>query len=126
MAETLEKATTAMIVANAGSFVVGLALPACAEVTEYVEHVALVFFTVEMAIKLRRLGWGFFRSAANVFDLLVTVAAALPMLAADSTTVLRAARMLRIVKGLHVLRHLASLRVVELRWCATATEGVAA
>ena len=115
----MERVTTVVIVANLAAFGVGVAVPCAAEASDVVEHVALGWFCLELAVTLRRLGWRFFRNPMHVFDLVVTGLALVPFLAADSTTVLRAARLLRVVRWLHLARHVTALRGLELPWRRT-------
>lgn len=117
----VERLTSVAIVANLAAFGVGMVAPGAAETTDVVEHVAVGWFCFELAITLRRLGWRFFRDPMHVFDLVVTGLALAPFLAAGSTTVLRAARLLRLVKWLHMARHVTALRAVELPWRKEAT-----
>jgi ion transport protein len=76
-----------------------------------VEDACLLFFSLEMALKIHWQRRAFWRSRWNLFDLGVTVLAALPMLLVGvDMGVLRVARAARL---LHVGRHLTTLRMLR-------------
>jgi hypothetical protein len=116
MAEMLERATTAAIIANACLFGWGLADPAHAEMAEAAEQAITLLFVGEMAWRWRldglaRLG------AVQRAGILSPWPAPCP-----GSAVLRLARLAKLVKRVHLGRHAAQLRVVAL---ARRREGVA-
>lgn len=81
------------------------------ELWENVENGCLLFFCVELAVRLHSHGFkGFLRSAWCWFDSVVIVLALLPMMGVD-VSVLRVARIARL---LHFGRHVTHLRAVGL------------
>jgi len=83
-----------------------------AELIEEIHHALLAFFIVELAVKLARVGWSpkrFFSKGWNAFDFIVIAATLLPIVG-SSITILRAARMARLVHG---ARHLSHLRLAH-------------
>ena len=97
--------------------VVNAIIAVCSEIDHTYEHVwmlgeaaCLIFFGVEMAIKIRQQRSRFWRSKWNVFDLTVVVLAALPMLMFGTDLgILRVARLARLF---HLGRHISGLRLV--------------
>jgi hypothetical protein len=77
------------------------------------ETSCLAFFGVEMAVAMYAEGRAFWRSRWNLFDLTVTVLAALPMLLMGMDLgILRVARVARVARLLHLGRHISGLRLL--------------
>jgi voltage-gated sodium channel len=102
--------------------VANLAVAVCSEVDhphEDIWHVAeaacLMFFGLEMLLKLHHQRREFWRSKWNVFDLTVIVLSALPMLVAGSDVgVARVVRYARYARLIHYGRHISNLRLLDL------------
>ena len=78
---------------------------------EYIEAACLVFFVIELLLRLRGLGWKqFLRSPWCLFDSTVIGLAWLPLIGVD-VTLLRIARLARLV---HLSRHVSQLRWVRV------------
>jgi voltage-gated sodium channel len=106
-----EHAVTGVILVNSVLLVWGLI--AEDDLAEHLETACLVFFVGELVVRLRRAGWNpvrFLRSPWTAFDVLVIAVSLAPMLGAD-TSLLRLARLSRMV---HWLRHVTGLRAVRL------------
>jgi voltage-gated sodium channel len=111
----LDKVVNSAIVGNLGVFIWGLADPAHASWADTIEHALLAIFVGEMVLKLRAANWSvkaFLRNRWHVFDVCVILLALMPML--PGAAVLRLARLARLAKLLHLARHAAALRAVEL------------
>jgi voltage-gated sodium channel len=105
------KVATGVIATNAAIAVAGWAHHDWEEPLARVEDACLLFFSVEMALKIYWERRGFWRSRWNVFDLAVTVLAALPMvLVGVDMGILRVARVARLF---HLGRHLSTLRLLR-------------
>jgi voltage-gated sodium channel len=74
---------------------------------ERIDTCFLVFFLVELAVRLRRAGWRWLAQPWNLFDATVILLALLPIVG-EGITVLRLARLARI---LHLGRHISHLRI---------------
>ena len=77
------------------------------------EYGFLLFFVVELGVRLRAVGWRprrFLARPWNAFDTAVIALAFLPVLGV-SVTLLRVARLARVV---HTLRHTSHLRLADL------------
>ena len=72
-----------------------------------VDDVVLVVFVIEITIKLFAFGWGFFRSAWNVFDFLIVAIALVP-----TSGPFEVLRVLRILRVLRLISLIPQLRVV--------------
>ena len=102
--------------------VFNLAVAVCSEIDRpheelwaVVESACLVFFGLEMLVKLACQRRGFWRDRWNLFDLTVIALAALPLLVAGADLgVLRVARVARVF---HLGRHVSNLRLLA-RWRA--------
>jgi voltage-gated sodium channel len=84
------------------------------ELAEHFETACLVFFVGELVVRLRRNGWNagrFLRDPWVVFDVLVIGLALVPTLIGTDTSLLRLARLSRLV---HWIRHLGHLRLWRL------------
>jgi len=92
---TLGMATSPSLVAQHGSWM------------SMVDNVVLTIFVIEIAIKLFAFGWGFFRSAWNVFDFLIVSIALIP-----TSGPLEVLRVLRILRVLRLISLIPQLRVV--------------
>lgn len=66
-----------------------------------IDKLVLLVFVVELALKFYAYGWGFFRNAWNVFDLLVVSVGLLPQ--TDSLSALRGLRVIRAMRLLSVV-----------------------
>ena len=78
-------------------------------VITFLDKACLAFFVIEILVKMYAFGWGFFRSAWNVFDLLIVGVALVP--GSQGLSVLRALRILRLLRVISVAPRLR--RVVE-------------
>jgi voltage-gated sodium channel len=76
--------------------------------TEWVDTCFLVFFLIELVTRLRRAGWRWLRRRWNLLDATIILLALLPVVG-DGITMLRIARLARVV---HLGRHTSHLRVV--------------
>lgn len=77
---------------------------------EHFETGCLVFFVAELALRVKHHGWNFFRSAWSWLDIVIIALALLPVIG-ESISVLRAGRLARLI---HLVRHLAGLRILHL------------
>jgi len=69
---------------------------------ERIDTVFLVFFLLEIIVRLRRAGWRWLRQPWNLLDTTIILLALLPVLG-DGITVLRIARLCRLINlGRHV------------------------
>lgn len=85
------------------------------EVTEHIESACLLFFLVELVVRWRRHQWNplrFLRNPWNAFDVVVILAALLPLVGADSSLL----RLARLSRAVHWLRHVSHLRLAPLLW----------
>lgn len=110
----LKRATFAAIVANAGI----IAWSWFAEESEFLEKLdvgLLLFFVVELVVRIKNAGRGALRDGWLIFDVVV-IALALAPLGANLTAlrVTRAARLGHFGKHVPHLRHLTALRSVSL------------
>jgi hypothetical protein len=124
----LNVSTTVAIAANFAAFGWGLVDHPHRELAEHAEDVTLVFFAVEMALRLKYQGAnGFFRDKWNVADLAIITVAIMPLLAElahhsvegvfGGAAALVVLRLVRLVRMAHMMRHSAHFRVVtRLRW----------
>jgi len=79
--------------------------------SEFVHNLVLAFFVVELAVRFRRAGWRrFFIGRWNCFDAAVIALSTMPVLGVDAS-LLRVARMARMV---HLMRHASHLRLSRL------------
>jgi voltage-gated sodium channel len=109
---TFGKVATGVIVVNAGIALTTFLHHEWEEPLALVEESCLAFFSVEMALKMYWQRTAFWRSKWNLFDLVVTVLAVLPLLLVGlDMGVLRVARAARV---LHVGRHVSTLRAMRL------------
>jgi voltage-gated sodium channel len=107
-----EHAVTGVIIANSVLLFWGL-IGHENELAEHLETACLVFFVAELVVRLRRAGWNpirFLRQPWTAFDVLVIAVSLAPILGAD-TSLLRPARLSRMI---HWLRHVTDLRAVRL------------
>ena len=106
----LERAVGAVIVINTAALLWGLFDHTHRDVAEHLESACLMFFTVELLVRLRRHNWHPWRFVAgsywNGFDAALVVLALLPL--GVNVTWLRVVRGARV---LHSLRHVAVLRL---------------
>jgi hypothetical protein len=109
---TFERVVTVVTVANFAVWVVSLLDNGHEPAYAAVETGCLVFFAVEMVVRLREHGWRFFRSGWNAFDFCVVGLALLPALGVD-VALLRVARLARLF---HLARHghILSLRMLRV------------
>jgi Ion transport protein len=75
---------------------------------ERIDTCFLLFFGVELAVRLRRAGWRWLTQPCTLLDAIIILVALLPVVG-DGITVLRLARCARL---LHLGRHASHLRVV--------------
>jgi voltage-gated sodium channel len=75
---------------------------------ERIDTCFLVFFLVELVVRLKRAGWRWLTQPWNLLDATIILVALLPVVG-DGITVLRLAR---VAKLLHLGRHASHLRVV--------------
>ena len=79
--------------------------------SEFVHNLVLAFFVVELAVRFGRAGWRrFFIGRWNCFDAAVIALSTMPVLGVDAS-LLRVARMARMV---HLMRHASHLRLSRL------------
>ncbi|MEX0970440.1 MAG: ion transporter [Paracoccaceae bacterium] len=76
-------------------------------VMRFIDTAVVVVFVLEMVLKLYAYGWRFFRSAWNIFDLVIVVIAVLP-----STANLSVLRALRVIRAMRILSVVPQLRSV--------------
>jgi voltage-gated sodium channel len=69
-----------------------------------------MFFVVELALRLRASRWQFFRGKWNMFDATVIALSLMPVLGVEAS-LLRVARLARLV---HFARHISHLRLIRL------------
>lgn len=77
---------------------------------DHIETACLLFFAVELLIRIRNHGWSFFRRPWCVADTAIIMLSVLPVLGA-SVSLLRVGRLARLV---HLSRHISGLRVFRL------------
>jgi voltage-gated sodium channel len=107
-----EHAVTGVILVNSVLLVWGLI--AHDDLAEHLETACLVFFVGELVVRLRRNGWNAARFLGDpwvAFDVLVIGLALVPTLIGTDTSLLRLARLSRLV---HWIRHLSHLRLWRL------------
>lgn len=105
-----ERAVTIVIIVNSALLVWGLLDHGHEELAEHLETGCLVFFIGELLVRLRRAGWNTVRFVTrpwNSFDVIVIALSLAPMLGAD-TSMLRLAKLSRLI---HWARHLTHLRL---------------
>jgi voltage-gated sodium channel len=107
-----DRLVTGVIVANSALLVWGLI--AHDELAEHLETGCLVFFVGELLVRLRRNGWNtarFLRDPWVAFDVVVIGLALVPTLIGTDASLLRLARLSRLI---HWVRHLSHLRLWRL------------
>ena len=109
-----DKVVLAAIVANTVVLVWGWVDSTHEEAIDRVHTAFLVFFCLELAVRLRAAGSlrGYLRSGWNVFDSVViglALVPALPMMG----SFMRLARLARLARIVHSLRHVSHLRVLD-------------
>jgi voltage-gated sodium channel len=104
---TVDRAVTAVILANSGVLVIGLMVDGHEHAFEIAHIACLLFFVAELALRLRASRRRFFRDKWNCFDTAVIAASCLPVLGVDAS-LLRLARLARLV---HLVRHISHLRL---------------
>ncbi|WP_428928753.1 ion transporter [Marinibacterium sp. SX1] len=92
---TLGMSTSDQVMDAAGGFLTGF------------DRVILAIFVAEMLLKLYAYGWGFFRNAWNIFDLVVVGLGLLP-----NRSELSALRGLRVIRAMRVLSAVPQMRAV--------------
>jgi voltage-gated sodium channel len=106
-----EKLCAAVILTNTGLLVWAQFDGAHEELLKHIESVCLAFFVVELVVRIRSHGWRrFVRSPWCVFDSTIIALALLPVLGAD-VSLLRVARLARVV---HLMRHASHMRLLRL------------
>jgi voltage-gated sodium channel len=103
-----EAVVPAAIVANSAVLGWGWIDHAHDVAAERIDTCFLVFFLVEFVVRLRRAGWRWLTQPWNLLDAVIILLALLPVVG-DGLTVLRIARLARVV---HLGRHTSHLRVV--------------
>jgi hypothetical protein len=106
----LELTVAGVIVANTGLMLWGFADHEHEHLIEHLETACLVFFGLELMVRLWLQRWSFFRSPWCIADSVIIVLSLLPMLGAG-VTMLRVGRLARLA---HLGRHLTLLRVGRL------------
>lgn len=119
--QAFERVVTGVIAVNSVLLVLGLV--AHEELAEHLETACLVFFVAELAVRLRRQGWNpvrFIRHPWTAFDVIVVGLSLLPLVGAN-TSLLRLARLSRMI---HWFRHLGHLQLGRLfmPWLASLSE----
>jgi hypothetical protein len=106
-------AANGAIVANAAVFVWSLADPVHADMADMAEHAITGLFVFELAWRWHAARWrlGFLRGW-HLFDMVVIALSLLPVL--PGAAVMRLARIARMAKFLHLVRHAVQMRIVEL------------
>jgi hypothetical protein len=106
-----DQVVAAVIVLNTVVLVASLIVDGHESLFEVVHNSILAFFVVELAVRFRRAGWrSFFIGRWNCFDAAVIALSTLPVLGVDAS-LLRVARMARMV---HLMRHASHLRLSRL------------
>jgi hypothetical protein len=108
----LDRLVAGVIVANTGLLVWGVF--GHSEWADRLETLCIAFFIGEIVVRLHRHRWRlhvFLRQQWNAFDTVVIVLALTPGLGGAGITLLRVARLARIV---HLGRHITHLRLVRL------------
>jgi voltage-gated sodium channel len=103
----LDQLVGGVIVANLAVLVASYLVDGCERTFELLHDVILAFFVVELASRLAAGGWRFLRRPFNMFEVLVILASALPVLGVDAS-LLRVARLARMA---HLMRHASHLRL---------------
>jgi hypothetical protein len=110
---TLERVSTAAIIANGCVFAWGMADHVHAEIADAAEHIITGFFLFELGWRWRAARWRLdYLRGWSAFDAVVIVLAMLPAL--PGVAVLRIARLARAAKLLHLARHASQLRILAL------------
>ncbi len=108
-----ERLVLAIIGLNAVVLVASLIIDGHEHLFEMLHNAILMFFVLEMVVRLRDVGWRpreFLASRWNAFDSAVVALSLLPVFG-PGTTLLRLARLSRLV---HLLRHISHLRLADL------------
>jgi voltage-gated sodium channel len=103
-----ERVATGAILANTAVLAWGWLDPVHELGIERIDTCFVVFFLIELLVRLRRAGWRWLAQPWNLFDAAIIVLALLPVVG-DSITVVRMARLARLV---HFARHTSHLMVV--------------
>jgi hypothetical protein len=112
---TLDHITLAAIIASIAIMIWGFIDPEHKEIVEVLDYVILVYFGVEIGIRIHRAGRGWYKDPWLWLDLIIIVVALLPLGSdAIAARLVRAARLAHVGRHLPHLRHLpALLRVVR-------------
>lgn len=108
-----DQAVAGVIVFNIVVLVAGLTVDGYESLFEMLHNAILAFFVFELLVRLRDVGWRpreFLASRWNAFDSAVVALSLLPVFG-PGTTLLRLARLSRVV---HLLRHVSHLRLADL------------
>ncbi|MGO9158994.1 ion transporter [Mycobacterium sp.] len=95
------------IIANVAVLVAGYLVGGHELAFELVHDAILAFFMFELGARLRAGGWRFLRRPFNLFDMLVILASALPVLGMDASLL----RVASLARAAHLMRHLPLLRL---------------
>ena len=102
---------TGVIVFNTVVLVASLIIDGHERQFEFVHNLVLAFFVAELAVRLRRAGWRrFIIGRWNCLDAAVVAMSMMPVLGVDAS-LLRVARVARMV---HLVRHASHLRLSRL------------
>jgi hypothetical protein len=98
-----ERVTTGVIAGN-GLIVIAVLLdPQLERLLGLIENAFLVFFLLELVLRMRQAGWDGFRDGWLMFDLVLVAVAVLPV--GSGVLALRLARLARTARIVHLLRH---------------------
>lgn len=110
-----ERITEFVIAGNVAVVIFGLFFHGAEDVLEHVHTGILCWFVVELLVRLHMAGWNpvrFFSDRWAIFDTAVVLLSLLPDLLGGSA--LRAVRLARIARLAHLVRHISTLRIIEL------------
>jgi hypothetical protein len=99
-----------VIAVNAGVLVAGLVIGGHDQVFDQIHDGIAVIFLIELAARLRMNGWRFLRRPVNAFDAAVILVSALPVAGGVDASLLRVARLARLV---HFAKHAGHLRLLR-------------
>lgn len=107
---TFDRIVLVAIIASIAVMIWGLADPEHAEIVEMVDYAILVFFAIEVGVRVKRGGRNWYRDGWLWFDLIIILIALLPLGAdAIAARVVRGARLAHFSRHLPHLRHLPAL-----------------
>ncbi|MEM0922158.1 MAG: ion transporter, partial [Pseudomonadota bacterium] len=120
--ESFSNIIIAAIVVNVIVLILGTSEAITAEfgsILHAVHKLSLIVFIAEMILKIVAYQWSFFRSAWNIFDLVIVVVAMVP--AAGNMSILRAIRLARALRIVSAFRQISSEEAAEADTFDTST-----